>query len=171
MHRLKKFIREKKNTAFCNQLKLSYDEYKQICVKRRHQLMKEKMSPRLAAKQMYFQSLHTTASSTTPGKSLPCLVFLTGLKPTDLFKNENDLLNPMMKKKLNICRIRWPCEDLSLIQIHDKYQGLWRYHLSRMFPRITLSNLPGVVEQAMVCKDSKYICLAASRGLIFSSIN
>ena len=98
LSRLKKVMMKKKDAAFCKQLKLSSDEYRQMNVIRRRQLMEEKMRPRLAARQMYFRSLHTIACSTTPGKLLPCLVFLTGLKPTDLFKNENDLLDPMMKK-------------------------------------------------------------------------
>ena len=59
--KLKKFMSTKESATFCNQLKLSSDEYKQICVKRRHQLMTEKMRPRLAARQSYFQSLHTIA--------------------------------------------------------------------------------------------------------------
>ena len=94
--RLRKVMMKKKDAAFCDKLKLSSDEYKQICVVRRHQLMKEKMRPRLSARQMYFQSLHTVDRSLTPCKLLPCLVFLTGLKPSDLFQNENDLTDPMM---------------------------------------------------------------------------
>ena len=57
--RIKIFIKTKQNAAFCDQLKLSSDEYKEIVMYRRQQAIKEKMRPRLSANQMYFQSLHT----------------------------------------------------------------------------------------------------------------
>ena len=70
LSRFKKVMMKKKDAAFCKRLKLSSDKYRQMNVIRRRQLMEEKMRPRLAARQMYFESLHTIACSTTPGKLL-----------------------------------------------------------------------------------------------------
>ena len=147
--RMKTFIKTKQTAAFCDELKLSSDEYKAIVIHRRQQAIKEKMRPQLSAKQMYLQSLHTVDHSSSPGKLLPCLVFLTGLKPSVLFQNENDLENPVLRKILNICRKKWPCEDLSRAQIKS-YQAIWRYHLSRMFPHITFSQLCQVGQETVI---------------------
>ena len=148
--RIKICFRTKKNAAFCDELKLSSDEYKEIVMLRRQQAIKEKMRPRHSAKQMYFQSLHTVDRSSSPCKLLPCLVFLTGLKPSVLFQNENDIKDPVLRKKLNICRIRWPCENLSRTQIKFYYQATWRYDLSRMFPHVTFSQLCQVGQETLI---------------------
>ena len=148
--RIKIFIKTKQNAAFCDELKLSSDEYKEIVMLRRQQAIKEKLRPRLSATQIYFQSLHTVDRSSSPCKLLPCLVFLTGLKPSVLFQNENDIKNSVLRKKLNICRIRWPCKDLSRTEIKFYYQATWRNDLSRMFPRITFSQLCQVGQETVI---------------------
>ena len=127
--------------ALCNQLKLSYDEYKQINSVRQIQLLKKRSQQRLSIQQMNCRANNIIQHSDNPRQLLPCLVLITGIKPTLLLKNEHQNLTSIVSTKLKICKEKWPCETLTCLEMHDKYQALWRYHLKQVFPSITFAQL------------------------------
>ena len=122
LSKLKKKYLETKDLAFCDQLKLSYDEYYQINSHRKVQLVKKHSQPRLSIKQMNVLANNILQHSDNPRQLLPCLVLITGIKPTQLLKDKQSFDLPL-STKLAICKRKWPCKNLTYLEMHNKYQA------------------------------------------------
>jgi hypothetical protein len=141
LSKLKKKFLQTKDFAFCNELKLSYDEYKQVNSRRKVKLVHTRTQPQLSPEVMHVLARWTIENSSNPRVLLPCLVLVTGIKPTLLLKDQHDNLDPILSTKLQICQERWPCDTLSCSEMHQHYQSSWNYHLKKIFPSITFANL------------------------------
>ena len=96
LSQLKKKFLKTKEPAFCNQFKLSYEEYKQINSLRQVQLIKKCSHPQLTIKQMNCRANNIIQHSNNPRQLLPCLVLVTGIEPTLLLKNGHQNLTSVV---------------------------------------------------------------------------
>lgn len=141
--KLKTHFQKTKDSEFCKQLHLSYSEYRQIRSHREQRNRMRRVKPPSDV-EMLFYANEIIQQSKIPGRLLPCLVLLTGIKPSSLLKKPLKFPLPdLWQEKLEICKARWPCDNLTLLEMHKHYQSSWHYHLRRTFPNFTFNQLCG----------------------------
>ena len=144
--KLKKHFMKTKDEQFCKQLRLSYEEYKQLKLhgEQRRRMRSVEIQSDV---EMYVYANEIVENSVDPRQLLPCLILLTGFKPTPLLRKHHSDLPDLYQEKLQICKEKWPCENLTYKQIHQRYQSTWYYHSRKLFPTFTFHKLSMIIQQ------------------------